>query len=127
MKRAEVNQSELARRLGIQSQAVNQWLKPGGTTPRGRRLFEVANALGIELSQLLGESPGPIKSSASVTAQARAEWVAAFDATHPEDQVTLARIARGFRRDNRRPDDPPPDGPRRTPPRHNGASRRAGD
>lgn len=57
MNRAGVNQSELGRRLGIKSQAVNQWLQPGGTAPRGTRLREVAAALDVSLSALLAEPP----------------------------------------------------------------------
>jgi transcriptional regulator with XRE-family HTH domain len=58
MERANITQSELARRLGIKPQAVNQWLQPGGTAPRGGRLHEVATALGVPLSELLAESVG---------------------------------------------------------------------
>ncbi len=145
MKEAGVDQSELARRLGITSQAVNQWLKPRGTAPRGRRLFEVAKALGIELTKLLGESPGPRPSSLE---QERAEWVAAFDATDPRDRAMLVDVARRLRRGDpprrkpspRRPKEhPPPTHPLpggrvqerrasdRSGPRDNGAARRAGD
>lgn len=48
-----VSQSELARRLGVESQAVNQWIK-GKTTPRGDRLNGVAAALGVSVLELLG-------------------------------------------------------------------------
>ncbi len=58
MDRAGVSQSELARRLGIRSQAVNQWLKAGGTAPRGARLLQVAAALNVGLVELLGKSEG---------------------------------------------------------------------
>jgi phage repressor protein C with HTH and peptisase S24 domain len=51
-----VNQSELGRRLGLESQSVNQWIK-GKTVPRGARLQEVAEALGVTVSELLGVSP----------------------------------------------------------------------
>jgi transcriptional regulator with XRE-family HTH domain len=53
MKAADVNQSELARRLGIKSQAVNQWLQPNGTIPKARRLTQIAAALGVPLPVLM--------------------------------------------------------------------------
>ncbi len=112
MKEAGVDQSELARRLGIKSQAVNQWLKRGGTTPRGRRLFDVADALGIELSKLLGESPDRTSS----LEQERADWVAAFDATDPRDRAMLVDVARRLRRSGSPRRKPPPPPPKERPP-----------
>lgn len=66
MDRAGVSQSELARRLGIRSQAVNQWLKEGGTAPRGARLQQVAAALNVGLSELL-TGPSGTPQSATLT------------------------------------------------------------
>jgi len=54
-----VNQSELARRLNIKSQAVNQWFRDGGTAPQGRRVGEIAAALGVTLGELLGVEATP--------------------------------------------------------------------
>lgn len=53
MAEARVDQSELGRRLGITSQAVNQWLKPDGTVPTLRRLEDIADALGASLPRLV--------------------------------------------------------------------------
>lgn len=59
-----VDQSELARRLGITSQAVNQWLA-GETAPKGKRVARVAEELGVSLDWLLAgrgglsETPAP--------------------------------------------------------------------
>jgi transcriptional regulator with XRE-family HTH domain len=89
MERGGVSQSELARRLGIRSQAVNQWLKPGGTAPRGARLHEIATALGVGLSELLAETPGKPPDGApgsgyglrlAATRKERGETAAAFAA-----------------------------------------------
>lgn len=52
MARERVDQSELARRLDITSQAVNQWLKQK-TTPKGARLGQIAKALGVEVHELM--------------------------------------------------------------------------
>lgn len=88
MQRAGVSQSELARRLGIRSQAVNQWLAPGGTAPRGARLHKVAAALGVALSDLLIES---IDASAD---QARTDLLAAYDAMNEEQRNALLIVAK---------------------------------
>jgi transcriptional regulator with XRE-family HTH domain len=93
MDQAGVSQSELARRLGIRSQAVNQWFRPGGTAPRGRRLFEVAAALGIELSALLSE-PTPPTSEKPMHADAdRSRLLASYDAMGETAKQALLRIA----------------------------------
>ena len=47
--RAGLTQTELARRLGIRPQSVQQW-ENGLSAPRARRLSEVAAALGVEES-----------------------------------------------------------------------------
>ena len=48
-----LDQSGLARLLGLTSQAVSQWCN-GTTQPKGRRLTEVAAALGVTVGFLLG-------------------------------------------------------------------------
>ena len=61
MERLGLSQSELARRLDIESQSVNQWIK-GKTVPRGTRLQQVADALELTVPELLGvatSTPGP--------------------------------------------------------------------
>jgi len=53
MERAGISQSDLARALGVTSQAVNQWTT-GGTQPKGRNLQRLAEALDTPLAALLG-------------------------------------------------------------------------
>jgi transcriptional regulator with XRE-family HTH domain len=97
MRKAKVSQSELARRLGIRSQAVNQWLQPEGTAPRGARLREVAAAVGVELSELLAE---PLTPPVALSRdQARAELLATYDTLDERDRNVLLRIAQSMRRD----------------------------
>jgi SOS-response transcriptional repressor LexA len=47
-----LNQSELARALGITPQAVQKW-ENDGSTPRGTRMRELADVLGAKVEQLL--------------------------------------------------------------------------
>ena len=85
MERKGISQSELARLLGIKSQAVNQWLKPAGTMPRGTRLHDIAKALGVELQELLGISVAPVNN--------RAKLLAAFDTMDEECREALLNTA----------------------------------
>ena len=58
---AGVTQTELARRLGIQPAAVNQWCS-GKTEPKAGLLLEIADALDVLPAALLardGDRPGP--------------------------------------------------------------------
>lgn len=91
MRRAGVSQSELARRLGIRSQAVNQWFKSGGTAPRGKRLIRVAEALGVDLAELLNGAP-------SHADQARVDLLAAYDAMDDEQRGALLTMAKAAAR-----------------------------
>lgn len=61
-----LNQSELARTLGVTPQAVQKW-EAGETVPRGGRLQGVADALGITVSALMDSkiSPAKVESGAS--------------------------------------------------------------
>lgn len=54
-KAAEMTQSELAERAGL-SFAVIQTLERGAADPRRKTLVAVANALGVAVSELLGEA-----------------------------------------------------------------------
>jgi len=57
MRAKGVSQVELGNRLGISSQAVNQWFNtPGG--PKSSRFPEIAKALGVALSELLEPEGG---------------------------------------------------------------------
>lgn len=109
-----MSQSELARRLGISSQAVNQWFKPGGTAPRGKRLSAVARAIGVELSELLGESSARQRPETLSPDQARAAWIGLYDSLSPSDRDALMRAAQGLLREKQpaRPRDKEPDIPR---------------
>jgi transcriptional regulator with XRE-family HTH domain len=59
MERAEVSQSELARRVGCTPGAVNQILS--GLTSRSRFLPEMASALGVSFRWLAGETDDPLE------------------------------------------------------------------
>jgi len=52
---AGLNQSELARQLGVSPQAVQKW-EAGETVPRGRRIECLAGALGIPVAYLISGS-----------------------------------------------------------------------
>jgi len=54
-RRKGLNPSTLARALGIQPQAVQQW-EAGATNPRGARLKAIAKALGVPISAIVDES-----------------------------------------------------------------------
>lgn len=58
-KRSGLNQSELARRLGIRPQSVQQWEK-GTATPKLDRLTAIAQVLGVSLESLTGQEPIPV-------------------------------------------------------------------
>ena len=97
MDRAGVSQSELGRRLGIRSQAVNQWLRPGGTAPRGARLHQVAAALGVGLSELLAEAVKPPRGPPTPPGdQERIELLTAYDAMSDEQRRALLTVAKGM-------------------------------
>lgn len=88
-----INQSELSRRLGISSQAVNQWLREGGTAPRGSRLQEIAGVLGVTVSELLGEQELP----APAENLQRAELISAFASADEHGRELLLRLARSLK------------------------------
>lgn len=55
MEEKGLSQTKLAELLGLKSQSVNQWIK-GPNIPRGRRLDELANLLGVTVNELLYEA-----------------------------------------------------------------------
>lgn len=57
------NKSRLARQLGITSQAVGQWGKPGGTMPTGEKLEWIASKLGVSVAELMSEVGTPFRDS----------------------------------------------------------------
>lgn len=54
------SQTDLAEKLGISPQAVQQW-ESGATSPRGKRLKNVANLLGVTTDWLMEDDSQPIK------------------------------------------------------------------
>ena len=86
MAEAGVDQSELARRLGLTSQAVNQWINEG-TVPDLRKLERIADALGITLPRLVDWQ----RTSAG---QINAENIA--DLPHKASELDLLAIWRGI-------------------------------
>lgn len=85
MAKADVDQSELARRLSVSSQAVNQWVS-GATIPRGRRLQTIADALGVRVTQLLESDELPLPAH-PLASNARI----ALDAPPPPDFGAMPR------------------------------------
>ncbi len=49
---AGLNQSEMARRLGLSPQSVQKW-ESGETIPRGRRMQQVAEVTGVTIAYLM--------------------------------------------------------------------------
>ena len=56
---AGLNQSELARRLGVTPQSVQAW-ESDKNTPRYKRLVEIGEQLGVSASWLMGEAGEPV-------------------------------------------------------------------
>lgn len=52
-----IEQSELARQLGVSASAVNQWVAEPGTMPKTRLHAAIADALGMSLPELLALDP----------------------------------------------------------------------
>ena len=67
-KRSGLNQSELARRLGITPQSVQQWEK-GTSTPKIDRLAAIAQILGVSLESLTGQEPIPVAKEETVESE----------------------------------------------------------
>lgn len=55
--RARLSQSDLARKLGVKPQSVQQWEAPNGTAPSRKRLEEVAKILGVTVAELMSNEP----------------------------------------------------------------------
>lgn len=58
LRRAAIDQSELARRLGVTSSAVNQWIA-GTAAPKSRRIGQIADLLGVSAESLLTQVNSP--------------------------------------------------------------------
>ena len=56
--RLGMTEQQLADRVGVTRAAVQQWEREGGTAPRRTKQADVAAALGISLSELLGAETG---------------------------------------------------------------------
>jgi SOS-response transcriptional repressor LexA len=94
MESRNLDQSTVARALGIEPQSVQQWIQ-GQTNPRGYRIKALAALLEVEPWELLGtsttESSTPTKSSRSSTIDRipRVSWVSAghFREIAPSEHV----------------------------------------
>ncbi|MFI8555813.1 XRE family transcriptional regulator [Pseudomonas putida] len=95
-----LNQSELARRLGVTPQSVQSW-ESDRNTPRHKRLKEIGDALGVSAAYLMGEMgrptdfPDEISNVASALAPTRyfmypeISWVQAGLASEAMDAINL--------------------------------------
>lgn len=50
-----MSQSDLARRVGVSPQSVQQWEKPDGTAPKRARIAKVADVLGVSIADIVTE------------------------------------------------------------------------
>ncbi|WP_369326528.1 helix-turn-helix domain-containing protein [Alcaligenes nematophilus] len=78
-----LNQSELARQLGVTPQSVQKW--ESGGAPRTKRLQEIAAILGVRVADLVGGSRP--KSADDV------EWP--FDKIRPDEWASLSDKDKG--------------------------------
>ncbi len=77
-----LNQSELARKLGVSPQSVQAW-ESGRTAPRNPRIKHLSEVLGVSVAYLMGES-GPTESH-SVTADTSLQAIETWDESTPLD------------------------------------------
>ena len=63
MRKEGINQTTLAELMGVTPQAVQQWLKEGGTNPKGKRLKKLASVLKTDINWLMSENENHIKAS----------------------------------------------------------------
>ncbi|NVZ50252.1 helix-turn-helix transcriptional regulator [Pseudomonas sp. B6002] len=77
-----LNQSELARKLGVSPQSVQAW-ESGRTAPRNPRIKNLSEVLGVSVAYLMGES-GPAESH-SVTADTSLQAIEPWDESTPLD------------------------------------------
>lgn len=80
LKARDMSQTALAKRLGLKHQAVNQWANDRGR-PSVQRLQEIADVLGLTVSELLGDAeaapagrPGVVTPGARFEAVREAVW-----------------------------------------------------
>lgn len=78
-----LNQSELARQLGVTPQSVQKW--ESGGAPRTKRLQEIAAILGIQIVDLVGGNPRQSTEDG--------EWP--FDRIRPEEWASLSDKDKG--------------------------------
>lgn len=92
-----LNQSELARLLGIKPQSVQQWEK-GDSAPKLERLKAIADILKVSLESLTGEKPMPVVREQFVETGDDIVKVPRFSAeasmgvgseVHPDDELVL--------------------------------------
>lgn len=76
-KRLGMTEQQFADRIGVTRGAVQQWEKPGGTAPARKRLQEVADLLGMKISELVDEESST--ETARQLAVYGAQPVAVFD------------------------------------------------
>ena len=58
MLNARLNQTSLAELMGVTPQAVQQWIKEGGTSPKGKRLSTLAAVLKVSVDWLITGNGG---------------------------------------------------------------------
>ena len=86
-----MDQSELARRVGVSRQAVNDWIKGRSVNIRPETLVRLADALGVEI-RWLATGHGPRK--ADPPPRDYAEILRRLDAMSPDARAAYIAILR---------------------------------
>ena len=101
-----INQTDLARLVGVRSQAVTQWANVR-THPRGKRLEQIATALDVSSSDLMLPAGSPIpptsgpqiRSEGANLVRELAAWRDLYLAMEPDERpIAFRLIKRSFSR-----------------------------
>jgi len=89
LRKAGINQSELARRIGVERAAVSKWVN-GHATPTYGHLRKVAQVLNMSISEILGDEV--------VIAETKIEREILLELRKlsPEDRKTLERMVKAL-------------------------------
>lgn len=100
---AQMSQSELARKIGVQPSAVNHWLSGRSKALKAENLVRIAKALSVS-ADWLETGMGSIKPEASLTRE-EAEVIELYRALTPQMRETWIKVGRDL---IPKAEDPPP-------------------